>query len=203
MDDVDKNLFYVVPGLLIHVFSLFSSSFVEEEHQLLYHLWTGFSAIQVYNTFVEHNYMTTAKWTVSMILHRFCKDLNYVGNQWSEFYSLGDWFRESQNQMYLSALLIFGKLRVQFSNRYVSFIVFLSYSKLFYEFLKFKTLFIISGLFSIFFACISINRMGNNNKKYDMLSIITFVLYFWNLCCIYVYRVETKEVFTLYGYDML
>lgn len=45
-----------------------------------------------------------------MILHRFCKDLNYVGNQWSGLYSLGDWFGESQNQVYLSILMFFGML---------------------------------------------------------------------------------------------
>lgn len=100
---------YVLPGILFHVFSMFSSSYIEEEHQLLYHLWTGFSAIQVYNNFVECSYKITIKWMFSMILHRFCKDLNYIGNQWSGFYSIGDWFRESQNQVYLSALMIVGK----------------------------------------------------------------------------------------------
>lgn len=97
------------PGTIIHILSLFSSSFIEEEHQLLYHLWTGFSAIQVYKTFVMRNYLNTAKWIVSMILHRSCKDISYIGNQWSGFYSLGDWFRESQNQIYLSLLMLFGK----------------------------------------------------------------------------------------------
>lgn len=107
---MDTNLFYALCGTLIHVLSLFSSSYIEEEHQLLYHLWTGFSAIQAHKTFVEHNYATTAKWIVSLVLHRFCKDLNYIGNQWSGFYSLGDWFRESHNQSYLSALMVIGKL---------------------------------------------------------------------------------------------
>lgn len=106
---VDNNLFYVVPSTLVHMLSLFSSSFIEEEHQLLYHFWIGFCAIQVYQTFVRHNYITMAKWIVSMILHRFCKDLNYIGNQWLGFYSLGDWFREAENQIYLSALMVFGK----------------------------------------------------------------------------------------------
>lgn len=108
LKDIDKNVFYVFPGTIIHILSLFSSSFIEEEHQLLYHFWTGFSAIQVYKTFVMRNYLNTAKWIVSMILHRFCKDINYIGNQWSGLYSLGDWFRESQNQIYLSLLMIFG-----------------------------------------------------------------------------------------------
>lgn len=45
-----------------------------------------------------------------MIMHRFCKNLNFIGNQWSGFYSLGDWFCEPQNQMYLSALMVIGKL---------------------------------------------------------------------------------------------
>ncbi|KAE9541089.1 hypothetical protein AGLY_004334 [Aphis glycines] len=61
INDSDNNLFYVLPGILIHVLSLFSSSYIEEEHQLLYHLWTGFSAIQVYKTFVMQSYTTTAK----------------------------------------------------------------------------------------------------------------------------------------------
>lgn len=98
-----------MPGILIHVLSLFSSSYIEEEHQLLYHLWTGFSAIQVYKTFVMQSYTTTAKWIVSMILHRFCKNLNIIGNQWSGVSSLGDWFRESQNKIYLSILMVIGK----------------------------------------------------------------------------------------------
>lgn len=110
MSDMDKNLFYIMCGTLVHILSLFSSSYIEEEHQLLYHLWTGFSAIQVYKAFVENNYATTSKWVVSMVLHRFCKDLNYIGNQWLGFYSLGDWLRESQNQIYLSALMVIGEL---------------------------------------------------------------------------------------------
>lgn len=110
INNVDNNLFYVLPGALVHVLSLFSSSYIEEEHHLLYHLWTGFSAIQVCKTFVKRYYTTTAKWLVSMILHRFCKDFNYVGNQWSGLYSLGDWFGESQNQVYLSILMFFGML---------------------------------------------------------------------------------------------
>lgn len=99
-----------MPGTLIHVLSLFSSSYIEEEHQLLYHLWAGFSAIQVYKTFITHSYTTTAKWILSMILHRFCKNLNIIGNQSAGVYSLGDWFRESQNQIYLTTLMIIGKL---------------------------------------------------------------------------------------------
>ncbi|VVC29976.1 Hypothetical protein CINCED_3A001194 [Cinara cedri] len=113
--DIDEHLFYVLSGMLIHVFSLFSSSYIEEEHQLLYHLWTGFSAIQVYKTFVEHNYTLTVKWIFAMILHRFCKDLNYIGNQWSGLYSLSDWFREFQNQGYLSALMALGLLSIFFA----------------------------------------------------------------------------------------
>lgn len=99
-----------MPGTLIHVLSLFSSSYIEEEHQLLYHLWAGFSAIQVYKTFSMHSYTTSAKWIVSMMLHRFCKNLNIIGNQSSGVYSLGDWFHESQNQIYLTALMVIGKL---------------------------------------------------------------------------------------------
>jgi len=108
IDGIDSNLLYVLFGTLIHVLSMFSSSFIEEEHQLLYHLWTGFSAIQVFKTYMENSYTTSAKWIVSMILHRFCKDLNYIGNQWLGLYSLSDWFREAQNQMYLSTLMVFG-----------------------------------------------------------------------------------------------
>ncbi|XP_016662994.1 GPI ethanolamine phosphate transferase 2 isoform X2 [Acyrthosiphon pisum] len=104
----NNNLFYVLPGSFIHVLSLFSSSYIEEEHQLLYHLWAGFSALQVYKTFILHSYTTTAKWILSMILHRICKNLNTIGNQSSGVYSLGDWFRESQNQIYLTILMVVG-----------------------------------------------------------------------------------------------
>lgn len=108
IDNADTKLIYVLLGTLVHTMSMFSSSFIEEEHQLLYHLWTGFSAIKVYQTIIKCSYKTTAKWIFSMVLHRFCKDLNYVGNQWLGLYSLGDWFRESQNQIYLSSLMAIG-----------------------------------------------------------------------------------------------
>ncbi|XP_027844356.2 GPI ethanolamine phosphate transferase 2 [Aphis gossypii] len=166
INDSDNNLFYVLPGILIHVLSLFSSSYIEEEHQLLYHLWTGFSAIQVYKTFVMQSYTTTAKWVVSMILHRFCKNLNIIGNQWSGVYSLGDWFRESQNKIYLSTLMVI-------------------------------------GLCSIFYACINIYLVAKNKKRFYILSKIIFVLYFWTLCSVYMYRVETKELPVPYGYNIL
>lgn len=45
-----------------------------------------------------------------MILHRICKNLNTIGNQSSGVYSLGDWFRESQNQIYLTILMVIGEL---------------------------------------------------------------------------------------------
>lgn len=106
--NADINLFYTLTGVFIHIMSMFSSSYIEEEHQLLFHLWAGFSAIQVYQTVMKRNYTTTAKWILSMVLHRICKDFNYVGNQWLGFYSLGDWLRESHNQMYLSALMALG-----------------------------------------------------------------------------------------------
>ncbi|XP_025410553.1 GPI ethanolamine phosphate transferase 2-like isoform X2 [Sipha flava] len=166
INDMDKNVFYTLCGSLVHILSLFSSSYIEEEHQLLYHLWTGFSAIQVYMAFVEHNYVTTAKWIVSMVLHRFCKDLNYIGNQWSGFYSLGDWFRESHNQSYMSALMVI-------------------------------------GILSTFFTCINIYKAGKYNKRFNTLNYIIYFLYFWTLCCVYMYRVETKEVSVPYGYNIL
>ncbi|XP_001947092.2 GPI ethanolamine phosphate transferase 2 isoform X1 [Acyrthosiphon pisum] len=162
----NNNLFYVLPGSFIHVLSLFSSSYIEEEHQLLYHLWAGFSALQVYKTFILHSYTTTAKWILSMILHRICKNLNTIGNQSSGVYSLGDWFRESQNQIYLTILMVV-------------------------------------GLCCIFYASINIHRVIKNNKRFNILSAIIFVLYFWTLCSVYMYRVETKEVAVPYGYNIL
>jgi len=60
-----------------------------------------------------------------------------------------------------------------------------------------------SGLCSIFYACINIHRVTKNNKRSHILSATILVLYFWTLCCVYMYRVETKEVYVPYGYKIL
>lgn len=60
-----------------------------------------------------------------------------------------------------------------------------------------------SGLISIFLACINIYKIGKHNKQFDVLNAIIFVLYFWTLCCVYVYRVETKEVSIPFGYNVM
>ncbi|XP_050524039.1 GPI ethanolamine phosphate transferase 2 [Daktulosphaira vitifoliae] len=110
--NINNNDLYVISGMLIHFLSLFSSSYIEEEHQLLYHLWTGFSTIQIYNYFNKNSYVDMIKWLFCMILHRFCKDLNYVGNQWSNSYSLGDWLREPTNKLFLSVFMILGLISI-------------------------------------------------------------------------------------------
>lgn len=60
-----------------------------------------------------------------------------------------------------------------------------------------------AGLCSIFYASINILRVIKNNKRFNILSAIILVLYLWTLCCVYMYRVETKEVTVPYGYNIL
>ncbi|XP_050441011.1 GPI ethanolamine phosphate transferase 2 isoform X2 [Adelges cooleyi] len=166
ISNFNVNFLYVLSGMLIHVFSSSSSSFIEEENQLLYHLWAGFSAIQIYSAFSKQSYLKMIKWFICMLLHRFCKDLNYASNQWSELYSLGDWFREPQNKIYLTALLTL-------------------------------------GLICIFITCVDVHKVGLSNNQFDLLSVLSIILCFWTLCCIFVYRVETGEVFAPYGHHIL
>lgn len=64
-------------------------------------------------------------------------------------------------------------------------------------------MYLILGLLCILVTCIYIHIFFLNNKKNIIQEAFSCTLYTWNLLCVYVYRGDTEEVFTPYGYSIL
>jgi len=72
---------------LFHIISLFSSSFIEEEHQCWYYLLSTYLLIR---TIEEKSFQIL----FLLILSRLIRSWNQTGNKWLHLYDIGDFFNE-------------------------------------------------------------------------------------------------------------
>lgn len=118
--------------LIIHTLSLFSSSFIEEEHQTWYYLACSFPilvclkksslfATEITNQenmckksiWTEHSSTFVASLAI-LILHRiFCK-WNQVGNKWLHMPDITDWLNLEEHIIYLGILTVIAQFVLTF-----------------------------------------------------------------------------------------
>ena len=80
-----------------HLLSLFSSSFIEEEHQTWYFLFSTYLFISTIEQKSMNNF-------ILLILSRLIRNWNQTGNKWLHLTDIADFFNENQNEIYLFSL---------------------------------------------------------------------------------------------------
>ncbi|XP_071565902.1 GPI ethanolamine phosphate transferase 2 isoform X1 [Temnothorax nylanderi] len=119
-------------GALLHIASLASSSFIEEEHQTWYFFWTSTIAYLLYRYFTRllayHRYDLTsvkvrtgvgpncddtrrhielcAKLLLLLIGHRVLRKLNSTGDKWAHLPDIARWLKEDDNKVGTTFLLL-------------------------------------------------------------------------------------------------
>lgn len=120
----EKNLLFLLVGLSLHTLSLAASSFIEEEHQIWYFLWSSLAVIILYDCLamlIMEGYcnlktpvplnqikLCTLLWAFVLFIHRIVRMLNSTGDKWASIPDIGDWLKSS-DKIYLSFTLVFGK----------------------------------------------------------------------------------------------
>lgn len=123
--------------LIIHALSLFSSSFIEEEHQTWYYLACSLPVLiclkrsalfftQITNTenmrkksfWNEYSLLFVVSLTI-LILHRIFRKWNQVGNKWLHMPDITDWLNLEEHIIYLGILTIIAQfvLALYFKNK--------------------------------------------------------------------------------------
>lgn len=118
----------LVVGTLLHVISLSSSSFIEEEHQVWYFLWLTFAVVILYELFytffskkpsvpTEKRHSSLEKpmpgrlllsWLGLPFLHRILRKWNQTGDKWASLPDVGDWLIQQEQKTYLSIVFLLG-----------------------------------------------------------------------------------------------
>jgi ethanolaminephosphotransferase len=128
---LDPGQAVCVVGTLLHVISLSSSSFIEEEHQVWYFFWLTFAIAIVYKlcsvvllkqsfpVSKRHTLQETGKptwllwnWLGLLFLHRILRKWNQTGDKWSSLPDVGDWLIQQEQRTYLSVVLLLGLVAV-------------------------------------------------------------------------------------------
>jgi ethanolaminephosphotransferase len=117
-----------VVGTLLHLISLSSSSFIEEEHQVWYFLWLTFAVVILYElccavfskkpsvpVYKRHSSLENPKpdrlllnWLGLLFLHRILRKWNQTGDKWASLPDVGDWLIQQKQKTYLSVVLLLG-----------------------------------------------------------------------------------------------
>lgn len=125
---LDPGQAICVVGTLLHVISLSSSSFIEEEHQVWYFFWLTFAIVIVYKlcsvilfkqssfpVSKRHTLQETGKptwllwnWLGLLFLHRILRKWNQTGDRWSSLPDVGDWLTQQEQRTCLSVVLLLG-----------------------------------------------------------------------------------------------
>jgi ethanolaminephosphotransferase len=117
-----------VVGTLLHLISLSSSSFIEEEHQVWYFLWLTFAVVVLYElccalfskkpsgpVYKSHSSLEKpkpARLLLNLIgllfLHRILRKWNQTGDKWASLPDVGDWLIQQEHKTFLSVVLLLG-----------------------------------------------------------------------------------------------
>ncbi|XP_055838757.1 GPI ethanolamine phosphate transferase 2 isoform X2 [Episyrphus balteatus] len=121
-------------GILFQIFSLCSTSFIEEEHQTWYYLGSTF-LLSLFWKNISNTRLKVITFSSSSSLERdiliffkilspltkpflavlltvFIRRLNQTGDKWMRIPDIGDWFAVSDNKIYLSLFLVVSLLLI-------------------------------------------------------------------------------------------
>ncbi|UJR24086.1 hypothetical protein I4U23_027053 [Adineta vaga] len=99
--NLSNQLLYYYP--IFHIFSLFSSSFIEEEHQTWYYFFSTYLFLQ---TFENKSW----KFFSLLILSRLIRSWNQTGNKWLNHPDIADFLNQSDHQIYLFIIHILSSI---------------------------------------------------------------------------------------------
>lgn len=125
---LDQGQAICVVGTLLHLISLSSSSFIEEEHQVWYFFWLTFAVAILYKLcsvvlfkqssvpiWRKHTSQEKDKpnwlmwnWLGLLFLHRILRKWNQTGDKWASLPDVGDWLIQQEQRIYLSVVLLLG-----------------------------------------------------------------------------------------------
>ncbi|CAF0729169.1 unnamed protein product [Brachionus calyciflorus] len=96
--DYGLRIFFLF-SFTLHLISLFSSSFIEEEHQIWYFIGTTQVYLIFFITIRQKLYVTQSKqqlfyFMLLLIIIRFMRGINQTGNKWIHVKDLGDYLKE-------------------------------------------------------------------------------------------------------------
>ena len=84
----------------LHIISLQSTSFIEEEHQTIYFIVTTLFTLQCLHTNLK-NGQEFCKNLLALLILGFARRLNQTGNKWIHLPDIGDWLQNSENSLTL------------------------------------------------------------------------------------------------------
>lgn len=102
----EKDVLLLSFCCIIHVFSLTSSSFVEEEHQTWYFFGSTFVVLSILKNL--HSQKTALEFFILFVILRFLRNVNQTGDKWAHLPDLAAWFLKEENFVFLHAFFIFG-----------------------------------------------------------------------------------------------
>ncbi|XP_072942547.1 GPI ethanolamine phosphate transferase 2 isoform X1 [Epargyreus clarus] len=129
--------YLLIIGTLLHAFSFFGTSFIEEEHMTWYYFWNTLMFFILMRTLVVvvmyvskkltnatevqekphlQQRMNTVgldlvpKWVLLIALHRYLRTMNQTGDRWLFLPDTADWLNAPENSYYLQLHLVIGTL---------------------------------------------------------------------------------------------
>ncbi|XP_047117479.1 GPI ethanolamine phosphate transferase 2 isoform X2 [Schistocerca piceifrons] len=163
-------------GVVLHIVSLGSSSFIEEEHQIWYFLWSTLALAKLYDCIVSYTSkmgsisrenvtkqkmkQLVCRWLLAVTFHCVLRKLNQTGDKWAHLPDIGDWLTLDENKTFLSGVLLL-------------------------------------GLFALILCCFNISSTPYKSRSN---SLIDLSLYTAAAVCIYLYRAAIGSVLLPFDY---
>ncbi|XP_054717516.1 GPI ethanolamine phosphate transferase 2-like [Uloborus diversus] len=95
---------YICFGFL-HLLSLFSSSYIEEEHQTWYFLTS---------TMLTFHFLKHFLYILILVTHRILRKWNQTGNKWQTLSDISDWISKDENRSFCLILMLLAQITVMF-----------------------------------------------------------------------------------------
>lgn len=107
-------LHFIAFGQIFSIFTLTSSSFIEEEHQIWYYFTNSlFVLFILWESRRSKFSWISFVWRFAFLMcHVFIKRLNQTGDKWLALPDVGDWLVEEENRVWLNSFLGAGEFNI-------------------------------------------------------------------------------------------